>query len=91
MSLKKSLIRQSIRNGQVFMEYVLLLVAIASLTILASSGFFSGFRQTMNHFQNVSVTKMDTANTPVSGMAEVPDPEPPAKNKTGIFDFGGGW
>lgn len=91
MSLKKYLIRQNVSSGQVFMEYVLILVALASLTILASSGFFGGFRQTMNHFENVSVTKMDTANTPDSGMAEVPDPEPPPKNRTGIFDFGGGW
>jgi uncharacterized protein (UPF0333 family) len=63
MSLKKYLKRLVWKNkGQIFMEYVLLLVVIGGLTIAATSDFFKGFRDRISGFQSTAFSHMGSAN-----------------------------
>jgi hypothetical protein len=58
MSLKKSLKRCG-RDGQVVMEYFILLAVIALLTVLATSRFFGDTKLKVEGFTNAAATAMN--------------------------------
>jgi hypothetical protein len=82
MSLKKYLKTLNKNNsGQVFMEYVILLVVIGTLTIVATSNFFKGFFNKTDEFQTRAMTQMGPSGV-MSNLPEAPEPAAIASTTT---------
>lgn len=70
MSLKKFLKRQGLNAGQMMIEYFILLVVVAALTIFATSKFFSDAKNSCERAVNGAVEKIAPPHTAFDGKLE---------------------